>query len=103
MAAAEQKKEDIGTPHTADTMDEQIGTFCAFTSGTPEQATRFLQLTDGNVEQAVELYFSNPDLLWASEYHLPRLGQGGFREALEGVWEAVTGGTEKGVKLEVSA
>lgn len=43
-------------------MDEQIGTFCAFTSGTPEEAQRFLALTDGNVEQAVELYFSNPDL-----------------------------------------
>ena len=46
------------------------------------------------------LYFSNPDLLWAAAYHLPRLGQGGFREALEGVWKAITGGEEKGVKLE---
>jgi HAD superfamily hydrolase (TIGR01456 family) len=43
------------------------------------------------------LYFSNPDLLWAAKYHLPRLGQGGFREALEGVWAAMTGG---GVELE---
>lgn len=40
------------------------------------------------------LYFSNPDLLWAAKYHLPRLGQGGFREALEGVWKAVTGGAQ---------
>ena len=47
------------------------------------------------------LYFSNPDLLWAAEYHLPRLGQGGFREAFEGIWEAVTGGPSKGVKLEM--
>lgn len=45
------------------------------------------------------LYFSNPDLLWAAAYHLPRLGQGGFREALEGVWAAVTGGEKMGVKL----
>ncbi|SLM34699.1 HAD-superfamily hydrolase, subfamily IIA, CECR5 [Lasallia pustulata] len=45
------------------------------------------------------LYFSNPDLLWAAAYHLPRLGQGGFRESLEGVWAAVTGGEKKGVKL----
>lgn len=37
-----------------------------------------------------ELYFSNPDLLWASSYPLSRLGQGGFREALSGVWNAVT-------------
>lgn len=46
------------------------------------------------------LYFSNPDLFWASQYHLPRLGQGGFREAFEGVWSAVTGGSAKGVQLQ---
>ncbi|KAL6713662.1 hypothetical protein ACLMJK_009127 [Lecanora helva] len=46
------------------------------------------------------IYFSNPDLFWAAEYHLPRLGQGGFREALEGVWRAVTGGPDNGVHLE---
>lgn len=46
------------------------------------------------------LYFSNPDLFWAAKYHLPRLGQGGFREAFEGVWKAVTGGEEKGVTLQ---
>lgn len=45
------------------------------------------------------LYFSNPDLFWAAKYHLPRLGQGGFREAFEGVWRAVTGGEGKGVRL----
>ena len=45
------------------------------------------------------LYFSNADLLWAAGYHLPRLGQGGFREAFEGVWEAVTGGPQEGVHL----
>jgi HAD superfamily hydrolase (TIGR01456 family) len=46
------------------------------------------------------LYFSNPDLWWAAAYHLPRLGQGGFREALEGVWAATTGGSTKGVVLQ---
>ena len=46
------------------------------------------------------LYFSNPDLLWAAKYHLPRLGQGGFREALEGIWAAITGGPAAGVTLE---
>jgi HAD superfamily hydrolase (TIGR01456 family) len=46
------------------------------------------------------LYFSNPDLLWAAKYHLPRLGQGGFREALEGVWTALTGGEKNGVQLQ---
>ncbi|KAI9769351.1 MAG: Haloacid dehalogenase-like hydrolase domain-containing 5 [Geoglossum simile] len=46
------------------------------------------------------IYFSNPDLLWAAAYHLPRLGQGGFRAAVEGVWEAVTGGRSAGVTLQ---
>lgn len=46
------------------------------------------------------LYFSNPDLHWAAKYHLPRLGQGGFREAFEGVWNAVTGGEKNGVTLQ---
>ncbi|KAF2109704.1 HAD-like domain-containing protein [Lophiotrema nucula] len=46
------------------------------------------------------LYFSNPDLLWAAKYHLPRLGQGGFREAFEGVWAALTGGPSAGVELQ---
>ncbi|KAF2146386.1 uncharacterized protein K452DRAFT_283654 [Aplosporella prunicola CBS 121167] len=38
------------------------------------------------------LFFSNPDLWWAAKHALPRLGQGGFRAALEGVWEHVTRG-----------
>lgn len=46
------------------------------------------------------VYFSNPDLLWAAKYHLPRLGQGGFREALEGIWAAITGGPANGVELQ---
>ncbi|KAH7057182.1 HAD-like domain-containing protein [Macrophomina phaseolina] len=46
------------------------------------------------------LYYSNPDLWWAAKYHLSRLGQGGFREALEGIWAAVTGGERNGVELK---
>ncbi|KAJ5095657.1 hypothetical protein NUU61_005013 [Penicillium alfredii] len=46
------------------------------------------------------LYFSNPDLWWAAAYPLPRLGQGGFREGLEGVWAATTGGPSKGIELK---
>lgn len=46
------------------------------------------------------LYFSNPDLYWAAAYPLNRLGQGGFREALEGVWAATTGGPSKGIELK---
>ncbi|KAL3420377.1 hypothetical protein PVAG01_08876 [Phlyctema vagabunda] len=41
-----------------------------------------------------QLYFSNPDLFWATDYHLPRLGQGGFQACLQGVWEATTGGSK---------
>lgn len=46
------------------------------------------------------IYFSNPDLWWAGAYHLPRLGQGGFREALEGAWEATTRETGECVELQ---
>jgi hypothetical protein len=42
--------------------DEAIGTFCAITSTTPQQAQQYLQFSDGNVEQAIELFFNNPDL-----------------------------------------
>ncbi|KAF2757407.1 HAD-superfamily hydrolase [Pseudovirgaria hyperparasitica] len=47
-----------------------------------------------------QLWFSNPDLLWAAKHPLPRFGQGGFREALEGVWAAITGGPQNGVSLQ---
>ncbi|KAJ5040249.1 uncharacterized protein L3040_005910 [Drepanopeziza brunnea f. sp. 'multigermtubi'] len=36
------------------------------------------------------VYFSNPDLLWAASYHLPRLGQGAFQAALLGLWQQYT-------------
>lgn len=38
------------------------------------------------------VFFSNPDLWWATSYHLSRLGQGGFQAALRGLWERVTEG-----------
>jgi len=41
-----------------------------------------------------KLYYSNPDLWWAASYHLNRLGQGGFRESFNGLWNAVTKGAE---------
>nr|POE82726.1 ubx domain-containing protein 2 [Quercus suber] len=43
-------------------MDEQISNFVAFTGSAPEQAQQYLTLADGNLEQAVELFFNNPDL-----------------------------------------
>lgn len=45
------------------------------------------------------LFYSNPDMWWAAEYHLPRLGQGGFQAAMEGLWTAATGGPERNVEL----
>lgn len=36
------------------------------------------------------VYFSNPDLWFASEFSLPRLGQGGFRASFEGLWRTVS-------------
>jgi len=41
-----------------------------------------------------QLFFSNPDLFWAAAYHLPRLGQGGFRAAFEGLWKDTTDGAK---------
>ncbi|SMY29939.1 unnamed protein product [Zymoseptoria tritici ST99CH_1A5] len=38
------------------------------------------------------LYYSNPDLWWASSYHASRLGQGGFAAAFSGLWAAATNG-----------
>ncbi|OTB09086.1 hypothetical protein M426DRAFT_51357 [Hypoxylon sp. CI-4A] len=38
------------------------------------------------------LFFSNPDFEWSTGHRLPRFAQGAFREALQGVWRAATGG-----------
>jgi len=40
---------------------------------------------------AVELIFCNPDLIWKSDFDRPRLGQGAFKEAFQGVFQALTG------------
>lgn len=40
------------------------------------------------------LYYSNPDLWWATSYHQSRLGQGGFEAAFEGLWHRVTDGAK---------
>ena len=71
-----------------------IGTYSSMNNN-PDLPNRGFQ-QDGQPR----LYFSNPDLWWAAQYHLPRLGQGGFRKALEGVWSAATGGRAEGVKLQ---
>ncbi|KAI0565119.1 Haloacid dehalogenase-like hydrolase [Gracilaria domingensis] len=42
-------------------------------------------------EQVVDLYFCNPDILFPTEYHLPRLAGGSFCVALRAVYAHVTG------------
>lgn len=42
--------------------DEDVSGFCAFTSSTPEVARHFLQITDGDVQQAIQLFFDSPEL-----------------------------------------
>lgn len=36
-------------------------------------------------------YWCNPDLTWATAHPLPRVAQGSFRAALQGIWLAQTG------------
>lgn len=40
------------------------------------------------------VYLSNPDLIWSTAWHQPRLGMGAFNHALARVWEEVTDGAE---------
>ncbi|KAG6180854.1 hypothetical protein E4U23_007542 [Claviceps purpurea] len=43
-------------------MDEVISTFVAITGATPEVGRGFIQITNGDFERAVGLYFENPEL-----------------------------------------
>jgi hypothetical protein len=43
-------------------MDDLVAHFCAFTDAAPGKAAAYLRLTDNNVEQAVQLYFEDPNL-----------------------------------------
>jgi hypothetical protein len=42
--------------------EESIVNFCSITSCDPAKATQYLQLTDGNFEQAIQLFFDAPGL-----------------------------------------
>jgi HAD superfamily hydrolase (TIGR01456 family) len=39
----------------------------------------------------VDIFFSNPDLLWANQHSAPRFGQGAFKACVETLYEKVTG------------
>ena len=38
----------------------------------------------------VPVHFSNPDMLWANEFPVPRLGQGAFAACLQTLHEEVS-------------
>jgi hypothetical protein len=42
--------------------DEAIAQFTSITSASPSQAEQYLRLADGDLEQAIQLFFENPDL-----------------------------------------
>jgi len=42
-------------------------------------------------QNPVELVFCNPDLIWRSDFNLPRLGQGAFKVAFQAVFQDLTG------------
>ncbi|ORZ25916.1 putative mitochondrion protein, partial [Absidia repens] len=42
--------------------------------------------------QSVPVYFTNNDLIWSTEFPTPRLGQGAFKEALEGLYRTLMDG-----------
>ncbi|KAF8550688.1 HAD-superfamily hydrolase [Imleria badia] len=44
-----------------------------------------------HTRKAVDLVFCNPDLIWKSDFDRPRLGQGAFKEAFQGVFKSLTG------------
>lgn len=45
------------------------------------------------------VYLSNPDLIWSTAWHRPRLGMGAFNEALAAVWKQVTNGADMFPKM----
>lgn len=53
--------------------------------------TRHRTIADVLANKHPRLIFSNPDLWWSNEHAHSRLGQGGFRAALEGLWYTITG------------
>src|ERR1700712_540000 len=42
--------------------DEQVAQFTGITAATPSQAEQYLRLTEGNLEQAIQLFFEDPNL-----------------------------------------
>jgi hypothetical protein len=47
-------------------MDDAVGDFCAITGATPQVARHFLNLSDSNPNQAIQLFFDSPELASAA-------------------------------------
>ncbi|EEB07243.1 hypothetical protein SJAG_02328 [Schizosaccharomyces japonicus yFS275] len=43
-------------------------------------------------EHQIPIFFSNPDVIWATQYSLPRFGMGALRKCIEVLYEDVTHG-----------
>lgn len=52
-------------------MDENIANFVAITGAPEDRAAQFLQLSDGNLESAIQLYFESPELAPAATSQAP--------------------------------
>ncbi|OZJ03754.1 hypothetical protein BZG36_03055 [Bifiguratus adelaidae] len=46
---------------------------------------------EGDIKQAVPLYFSNPDVIWSTDFPIPRYGQGALRIATGALFKHTTG------------
>lgn len=76
-------------------MDDLVAQFTAVTSADPEKAAQYLRLTEGNLEQAIQLFYDSPalDLNTSENGHQTRLhasegrnaDQPPYREDREGV------------------
>lgn len=51
--------------------EEAVAQFVSFTSSTPDQANQYLQLTDGDIQQAIDLFYANDGNDLSSSAHAP--------------------------------
>ena len=49
-----------------------------------------LHTRNAEVQQAIPIYFSNPDVLWATQHALPRFGMGALRLSITALWKDAT-------------
>ncbi len=64
--------------------DTLVAQFTAITSTDPERAAQYLRLTDGNFEQAIQLYFDSPALDLTSSEAQPSAPSSAIRQPATG-------------------